>query len=104
MPLARAAPSAPDVGIDHLAAIGGEDALQDFVPVGQSGHNVVAFQRTLVGEVQVFLPGQHLLQLFQVYHDGKTAEELLVLVVDGLLQETVVVGKDGVGHGRYGMA
>ena len=54
--------------------------------------------------MQVFLPGQHLLQLFQVYHDGKTAEELLVLVVDGLLQETVVVGKDGVGHGRYGMA
>ena len=36
--------------------------------------------------------------------EGKTAEELLVLVVDGLLQETVVVGKDGVGHGRYGMA
>ena len=31
-------------------------------------------------------------------------QDLLPLYVDGLLQETVVVGKDGVGHGRYGMA
>ena len=67
-------------------------------------HRPVYELQKRVGEVQVFLPGQHLLQLFQVYHDGKTAEELLVLVVDGLLQETVVVGEDGVGYGRYGMA
>ena len=57
VPLARAAPSAPDVGIDHLAAIGGEDALQNFVPVGQSGHDVVAFQRTLVVEGRLQLAG-----------------------------------------------
>ena len=67
-------------------------------------HRPVYELQKRVGEMQVFLPGQHLLQLLQVYRDGKTADELLVLVVDGLLQETVVVGEDGVGHGRYGMA
>ena len=67
-------------------------------------HRPVDELQKRVGEMQVFLSGQHLLQFLQVYHDGKTAEELLVLVVDGLLQEAVVVGEDGVGYGRYGMA